>query len=229
MRRIYLLLFILACIACVCFGTIIGGFGRTDKLVKENYELRIAIQDEKLKRSAEREDELKRDIIDRTKRVWDLEQQVQEKDVKIAQAKASTKKKVEAVQWYTQHQVDTFFQERYFGSDTVFNIDSRKIIADLVGKEGLDATNLLQEQEIGTLKLIVSEQKGIIAGKDSLLSEADFQKAVLNEKIQIGSDLADHYKKQAKKYKRQRNVILTGVSAAVVGGAVIVVKALFAN
>ena len=61
-----------------------------------------------------------------------LEVAVEKGDQKVAAIETHYKKKLADVSKYTPVQRDSFFYAKYPGQDTIRNVDSRKVIADLV-------------------------------------------------------------------------------------------------
>ena len=140
-----------------------------------------------------------------------LEVAVEKGDQKVAAIETHYKKKLADVSKYTPAQRDSFFYAKYPGQDTIRNVDSRKVIVDLVRGEGQDSLNTALKKQVVDLKDLVKEQK-----EKTDIAEKKFEKqkenTVLMENFAASHRAdADYYRGKYKKQRRQKGLLTAGM------------------
>lgn len=140
-----------------------------------------------------------------------LEAEVEKGDKKAVAIETHYKKKLAAVSKYTPVQRDSFFYAKYPGQDTIRNVDSRKVMADLVHGEGQDSLNTVLKKQVVDLKSLVkvNEEKTAIAEQKY---ERQKETTVLMENFAASHrEEADYYRGKYKKQRRQKGLLTAGV------------------
>ena len=144
-----------------------------------------------------------------------LEVAVEKGDQKVAAIETHYKKKLADVSKYTPAQRDSFFYAKYPGQDTIRNVDSRKVIADLVRGEGQDSLNTVLKKEVIDLKDLVKVQK-----EKTDIAEKKFEKqkenTVLMENFAASHrEDADYYRGKYRKQRNQKGILTAGVAVLI--------------
>ena len=155
--------------------------------------------------------ELKEESKAKDRKIAVLEAEVEKGDQKTKAIETHYKKKLAAVTKYTPVQRDSFFYAKYPGQDTITNVDSRKVMADLVHGEGQDSLNTVLKKQVVDLKSLVkvNEEKTAIAEQKY---ERQKETTVLMENFAASHrEEADYYRGKYKKQRRQKGLLTAGV------------------
>lgn len=150
------------------------------------------------------------------KKIAKLEVEVEKSDKKAKAIETRYRKKLADVAKYTPVQRDSFFYAKYPGQDTIRNVDSRKVMADLVHGEGQDSLNLVLMEQVDTLKAVVSEQKEQIKTEKSKFEK---QKEITSDFVKRGDSYRDELEisqKSERKQRRQRNGLAAGLVGVII-------------
>lgn len=140
-----------------------------------------------------------------------LQKEVELGDKKINDLEVRNKRKLTTVAKYTPAQRDSFFYAKYPGQDTIKNVDSKKIMVDLVRAEGRDSVNAELKKQVVALKTQVSESR-----EQTQIAEQKYERqketTALMEGFAISNrEQADYYRGKYKKQRNQKGLLTAGV------------------
>lgn len=235
MRRIYIPVFIV-----LMFLSFWAGYhvGRPSVTIAGSHLQKIDSLNKKLNISIFKTDSLQK-VADaseiKTKKSDSLVRVINKK--RISQA-IVYQRKIRQVQRFTSHQVDTFLIAKYPDSTYRPKIDSgtltqnlsvpawraKEIAEDLVRKDSLDMENQSKDSTITQLNTSITDRDTTIITLKEVVGQ---ERVSLQTALDVSTEWIGEvklWKAQATKYKRQRNGIIAGVGAVVVGGLIILLK-----
>lgn len=155
-----------------------------------------------------------------SQRVADLEMKAEASEEKARNIETRYKKKLAALAKYTPIQRDSFFLAKYPGQDTIRNVDSRKVMQDLVRGEWQDSLNAELKKQVVAQKEVISEQKEQIKTEQEKFST---QKEITQAFVRLAESEREEKEYYIKRYRKQRNQ--KGVLTAGIVGLLILIIA----